>query len=190
MTTNAGRVQPRIRKRIWLLLSAGAIILVASLLDGLGRPGWDATPLPESPRIPDPNGYDDVVEAAREIEKSGLLSAKFDLEKADQAALEPVVQGCRDAIARGRKGLEKPFQVPVVYDMKHLMSVLMKDLGSIRGGLVRAMVAQGRLAEAARKRRPGGRLFCRSGAAGRRLEPPRAHDRLHGGRGRANHGSS
>ena len=59
----------------------------------LGGPGWQESPLPQPPPIPIPNGYDDAVEAGREIEKSGLTGAKFDLDKADQAALEPVVQG-------------------------------------------------------------------------------------------------
>ncbi len=146
MTTEPGRMKPRIRKRTWLLLSLGAVLLVAVLWSALG--GWDRTPLPEAPPLPVPNGYDDVLEAGREIEKTELVGAKFDLSKADQAALEPVVQSCAPAIARGRKALDKKFQVPVVYEMDHLMNVLLKDLSSIRGGFVRAVVAQGRLAEA------------------------------------------
>ena len=35
----------------------------------------------------------------------------------------------------------------MIYEMNQMMTVTMRDLGSIRGGLVRAMVAQGRLAE-------------------------------------------
>ncbi len=92
MTTEPGRVKPRIRKRTWLLLSLGAVTLVAVVWSALG--GWDRTPLPEPPPLPVPNGYDDVLEAGREIEKSELVGAKFDLTKSDQAALEPVVQGC------------------------------------------------------------------------------------------------
>ena len=34
----------------------------------------------------------------------------------------------------------------MVYDLNQMMNVLMKDLGAIRGGLVRALLAQGRLA--------------------------------------------
>jgi hypothetical protein len=147
MTTEAGRARSPIRKRTWLLLTLGAVILVAALWSALGGPGLDRSPALEPPPIPSPNGYDDVLEAGREIEKSGLTGAKFDLERMDQAALEPVVQGSREAIARGRKGIDKPFQIPVVYDLKVMMNVLMADLGSIRGGLVRALLAQGRLAE-------------------------------------------
>ena len=147
MTTEAGRARPGIRKRTWLLLTLGAVILIATVWSALGGPGLDRSPALEPPSIPNPNGYDDVLEAGREIEKSGLTGAKLDVEKADQAALEPVVQGTREAVARGRKGIDKPFQVPVVYDLKQMMNVLMPDLGSIRGGLVRALLAQGRLAE-------------------------------------------
>jgi hypothetical protein len=147
MTIEAGRVHPRVRKRTWLLLTLFAAILTATVWSALGGPGLDRTVAPDLPPIPNPNGYDDVLEAGREVEKSGLTGAKFDLDKMDQAALEPVVQGTREAVARGRKGLDKSFQVPVVYDLKQMMNVLLADLGSIRGGLVRALLAQGRLAE-------------------------------------------
>ena len=50
-------------------------------------------PLPEPPPIPVPNGYDDVLEAGRAIEKSGLVGPKLDLAKADAKELGPVVQG-------------------------------------------------------------------------------------------------
>ena len=44
------------------------------------------------------------LEAGREIEKSGLVGPKLDLAKADQAALEPVVQGCARSDRPGPKG--------------------------------------------------------------------------------------
>jgi hypothetical protein len=147
MTTDASPERPRARKRTWALLVVGAVVLVAvvwSVLAGLGTGGG---PLPEPPPIPVPNGYDDVLEAGRAIEKSGLVGPKLDLAKAGLAELQPVVQESRDSIAQARKGLEKPFQVPVIYDLNRMMEVTMHDLGSIRGGLVRATVAQGRLAE-------------------------------------------
>ncbi len=146
MTNQSGPVHPRARKRTWLLLTVGGVILVAMVWSAIGGPGWERGPRPEPILIPDPNGYDDVLEAGRAIEQSRLTGAKFDLAKADQAELEVVVRGCGEAIARGRKGLEKAFQVPVIYDMNQL-GVLMKELTSIRGGLVRAMLAEGRLAE-------------------------------------------
>ena len=52
----------------------------------------------------------------------------------------------REAIARARKGLDKSFQVPVVYHIDYMINVLWRDLASIRGGLVRGLTAEGRLA--------------------------------------------
>jgi hypothetical protein len=147
MTIDSSPVQPRTRKRTWVLFSAFAVVLVVVLWSALGGPGAGGGPLPEPPPIRVPNGYDDVLEAGRAIEKTGLVGSKLDLAKADVAELELVVQGSRDAIVQSRKGLEKSFQVPVIYEMNQLMNVTIRDLGSIRGGLVRGMVAQGRLAE-------------------------------------------
>ncbi len=147
MTTDLSPVQPRTRKRTWVLLGMFAVVLVVVLWSALGGPGLSGGSLPEPPPIPVPNGYDDVLEAGRAIEKSGLVGPKLDFAKADEAALEPVVQGCREAIAQARKGLDKSFQVPVIYEMNQMMKVTIRDLSSIKGGLVRGMVAQGRLAE-------------------------------------------
>jgi hypothetical protein len=120
------------------------VVVVWSALAGLGSGGGT---LPEPPPIPVLNGYDDVLEAARAIEKSGLVGPKLDLAKADVTELQAIVRASHEAIARSKKGLEKSFQVPVIYEMNEMTNVTMRDLGSIRGGLVRAMVAQGRLAE-------------------------------------------
>jgi hypothetical protein len=130
-----------------LIVALGSVGLIATfcgVLLGLSR---DRSPLPVPPPIPDPNGYDDVLEAGRAIEKTGLTGPRFDVAKAGEAELEAVVRGTREAVDRGRRGLELKFQVPVVYDLDHLMNVLMKDLGSIRGGMARALLAQGRLDE-------------------------------------------
>jgi hypothetical protein len=148
MTSEASAERPRARKRTWVLLGTFAVIVVAVLWSALGGPGVGGGPVSvPPPPIPDRNGYDDVLEAGRKIEQSGLVGPKLDLAKADVAELEPVVEGSREAIAEARKGLEKSFQVPVVYEMNGLIKVTMRDLGSIRAGLVRGMVAQGRLAE-------------------------------------------
>ncbi len=147
MTTDAGAMRPRTRKRTWVLLSLGAVVLIALVWSAIAGLGSGGGPLPEPPPIPVPNGYDDVLEAGRAIEKSGLVGSKLDLAKADAKELGPIVQGSGEPIAQARKGLEKSFQVPVIYEMNAMMDVTMRDLGSIRGGLVRAMVAQGRLAE-------------------------------------------
>ena len=68
-----------------------------------------------------------------------LLVVCADAGLAMEAALERVVQGTCGAVARGRKGIDGPFQVPAGYDLKQMMNVLMPDLGSTRGGFVRAL---------------------------------------------------
>ena len=147
MTREAGRPRPRMRRVTVLLLCLGAGLIVVLGWSAIGGPGWDSSPqLPQPPPLPTPNGYDDVLAAGRAIEKSGLTGAKFDLEKMDKPAIQAVVDGSLSEIALGRKALEKPFQVPVVYNMDAMMNVTLKDVGAIRGGLVRAMRAQEKLA--------------------------------------------
>ena len=112
----------------------------------MGRASTRAREL-EQPRIPGPNGYDDVLQAGRAIEKTATGSPRVSLAKLDEAALGELVEGNREAIARAREGLDRPFQVPVVYDVNHMFQVLWKDVSSIRNGLVRGLIAEGRLAD-------------------------------------------
>jgi hypothetical protein len=146
MNPESGVVVARTRKRTWVLLGLGGVILAFILWSALGGPGAGSVPLPESPPLPVPNGYDEVLEAARVIEQSGTTGAKLDLTNADEAVLAPVVAANREALARARKGLDASFQVPVVYHMDYVMNVLMRDLGSIRAGVARGLTAEGRLA--------------------------------------------
>jgi hypothetical protein len=128
------------------LLGLGGVVLCAVVWSALGGPGVGSSPLPQPPAIPDPNGYDDVLEAGRAIEQSKNMAPSLDLAKADETVLGPIAAANRDEIARARKGLDKPFQVPVIYHMDYIIEVLMRDVGSIRGGLVRGLTAEGRLA--------------------------------------------
>jgi hypothetical protein len=146
MTPEAGAVGHRTRKRTWVLLAVGAVILCFFLWSALSGPGLGAVRPLESPPIPDPNGYDDVLEAGRAIEKSGNTGRSLDLIKGDPASYAPVVEANRESLARARQGLDKSFQVPVVYDIDYIINVLMRDVGSIRGGVARALTAEGRLA--------------------------------------------
>jgi hypothetical protein len=146
MNAEAGAGASRARKRTWVLLGLGGVILCAVVWSALGGPGVDTSPLPQPPPIPDPNGYDDVLEAGRTIEQAKNMAPRLDLAKADETVLGPIVAANREAIARARKGLDKPFQVPVVYHVDYIIGVLMRDAGSIRGGLVRGLTAEGRLA--------------------------------------------
>jgi hypothetical protein len=146
MSPETGSVPHRTRKRTWVLLGLGGVILCVAVWSAIGGPGVDRTPLPQSPAIPDPNGYDDVLEASQAIEQANTMAPRLDLANADQTVLAPIVAANREAIILARKGLDKPFQVPVVYDIDYIIGVLMRDVASIRAGLVRALTAEGRLA--------------------------------------------
>ncbi len=126
MTTEAGPVSSVTGKRTWLLLALGGVVFGVVIWSALGGPGLDKGPKLEPPRIPGPNGYDDVLEAGRAIEKTGTSVPRLDLAKLDEAALAPLVQVNRGAIARAREGLDRPFQVPVVYDVNHMVHVLVE----------------------------------------------------------------
>jgi hypothetical protein len=145
MTRETGAVVTHTRRRTWVLLGFCGVILAALVWSALGGPGLGSRNAPESPPLPVPNGYDDVLEAGRAIEASGTVGSKLDTAKADEAILISVRETNRDAITRARKGLEKPFQVPVVYQMDYVYNVLMRDLGTIRA-VARALTTEGRLA--------------------------------------------
>ena len=146
MNPEAAAGTRRTRKRTWFLLGLGAMVLCAVVWSALGGPGVGTSPLPQPPPIPDPNGYDDVLEAGRAIEQAKTMAPRLDLAKADETVLAPIVAANREAIARARTGLDKAFQVPVVYHIDYIIEVLMRDESSIRSGLVRGLTAEGRLA--------------------------------------------
>src|SRR5262249_3668146 len=147
MNSERGVVVARTRKRTWVLLGLGGVILAFILWSALGGPGLGSGPPPESPPLPVPNGYDEVLEAGRTIEQSRTTGPNFDPATRDEAVLAPIVAANRESLARARKGLDASFQVPVVYHMDYVMNVLMTDLGSIRTGVARGLTADGRLAD-------------------------------------------
>ena len=81
------------------------------------------------------------------IEKTNVGFDKLDITKADETTLRPVVDASREALVKARQGLDRPFQVPVVYDLNDITNRLMNESAAIRGGLARALMASGRLAE-------------------------------------------
>ena len=87
MNPEAAAGTRRTRKRTWFLLGLGGVILCAVVWSALGGPGVGASPLPQPPPIPDPNGYDDVLEAGRAIEQAGTMAPRLDLAKADETVL-------------------------------------------------------------------------------------------------------
>jgi hypothetical protein len=148
MTTEIDRAPSHRNLKFWLLSALAAATLASSAWSCFGGAGFNSVVAPLKPVvIPDPNGYDDVLAAGRAIEKARTGFDIRDLEMADEATLIPVVAASREAIAKARKGLDRQFQVPVVYDMNDFISRTMNESAAIRGGLARMLFADGRLAE-------------------------------------------
>ena len=148
MTTGSAPTTVRKYIRAGLLSGLAAAILGAAAWSCTGGLGSISGVKPPMPRIPDPNGYADVLAAGLMIQHAAIIGfAKLDVWTADGPALEPVVDASREALVKARQGLDRPFQVPVVYDMNDITNRLMNESGAIRGGLARALIASGRLAE-------------------------------------------
>jgi hypothetical protein len=105
----------------------------------------------ELPKVPTPNGYDQVLEGAREVEKNISGFTRVNLSTTDEATLQAIVDVARAGVKRGLPGLDLPFQVPLVLDLEEMFKVPMRDAGSIRGGLARALAAEGQLAKLQKK---------------------------------------
>jgi hypothetical protein len=127
---------------LWLVL--GLAVIAFCLVVWFGR-GADHRS-EELPPIPSPNGYDDVLAGGRDIEKRISGFNRVDLSTADEKTLTAVVDASREGVVRGRVGLDRPFQVPVVLDLDEIMKISIKEAGSIRSGFARALAAEGRLA--------------------------------------------
>ena len=97
------------------------------------------------PTVPNPNGYDDVLKAAREVEAAGFDPKTADVR--DVETLRAAVAPVRDALARARVGLGRPFQVPVQYDLNDVYGRLLPEVNLVRRRLASALVAEGTLAE-------------------------------------------
>jgi hypothetical protein len=135
------------RRRIGVALTA--LVAVAA-----GVWAWVAAtallagrPVPLAPPLPVPNGYDDVLRATRTIRASGTDLAKLDLANADEATLTAVVEANRESLALARRGLDRPFQVPIVWNLDGLIERSVPELSEIRRGVALALDAEGRLAE-------------------------------------------
>jgi hypothetical protein len=147
MTTDAGPTTARKYLRVGLLLGLGAAIFGAAAWSCIGGDRFTAGVALSTPRIPDPNGYDDVLAAGRMIEKAKMGFDKLDIATADETTLTRLVDPSREALVKARQGLDRPFQVPVIYDLKDVIDRLMNESAAIRAGLARSLLASGRLAE-------------------------------------------
>jgi hypothetical protein len=100
------------------------------------------------PPIPNPNGYDDLLQASQALkqlmptEKGNLP----DYAQFETPALKDFVARIHDPLARIRAGLERPFQVPYVYDLDEFTESTMRDVGQIKAFVNRALQAEGLLA--------------------------------------------
>lgn len=136
------------RRRRRVVIGVAALVLVGGLATVVvwrqRRSGSEAKP----PPIPQPNGYDDVLVAARALKevmpvRNGNLP---DYAKFETPALKDFVAAIRGPLAQIRQGLERPFQVPYVYDLSAFTHTTMRDVGECRIFANRALQAEGVLA--------------------------------------------
>jgi hypothetical protein len=103
-------------------------------------------PLPPLPALPNPNGYDDLLSAAKLVATNTANHAKM-----SEYQLRPLVEGNAEALSLAREGLDKGCGVPVQYSESGQRNVngnytKLRRLGE-------AFAAEGRLAEL--ENRPG-----------------------------------
>jgi hypothetical protein len=103
-------------------------------------------PLPPLPILPNPNGYDDLLNAAKLVSTNTTGYAKMSVYQ-----LRPLVDGNRGALSLARDGLEKGCAVPVQYSQDGMRDVNRNNV-KLRT-LAQAFAAEGRLAEL--ENRPG-----------------------------------
>lgn len=147
------RRAPRIGPARHLLSSKRRLLLrLGVVVTALGAVAWMVAvwlmipAAPTMPTLPVPNGYDDVLQAGREAHDAGARVTRLDVMKAGEATLRPLVEASREALTIARQGLDRPFQVPVVYEINDMMGRQMAELGEIRL-LARILFAEGLLAD-------------------------------------------
>lgn len=120
--------------KISLLL---AVMIAIALGVSLFFPG--KRPAPPKP-LPNPNGYDTLVQAARLTTKSAV-----DYHKLNEAELSAVVEANSNALQLARTALQQESRVPVQYSETY-MSAHLEGLAGMKR-LANALAAEGRLAE-------------------------------------------
>lgn len=157
-TTNDGTpgLEPGVKFRRWrrvafgvagLAVAGWCVMFALWLQRGAGSDG-------QPPPIPNPNGYDDVLRATRALKEvmpveKGTLP---DYASFETPALKDFVGTIHKPLAQIREGLERPFQVPYVYDLNVFMQRTMHDVGQVKAFVNRALQAEGFLAR--RETRP------------------------------------
>ena len=110
-------------------------------------------PIPPSPELPDPNGYDDLVRAGKmainsfdELILARKVTYKYDVETATEAELRAVTTRYTEALAAARLGLDRRCQIPMVYGDFNMLPRRMEDRTPLRV-LQSAFREEGELAE-------------------------------------------
>ncbi len=130
----------------WKRLLAGSLLILlvfVLLLPPVGVYYQLLTPLPiPALKLPDPNGWDDLVAAGKMVENSNSLSIINNYDAATQSQLATAVKTLAPAYQRLNIGLERPGLCPVSYDGPG------KNIDSISAmrTLARALAGRGRLA--------------------------------------------
>jgi len=148
MSAAADLVSRRSRKKRWLLVGLG--LMAALVVAGLAALRWAVPVAPElmPPPLPSPNGYDDLLGAARALQEAGFPDGRaLDIEHGDAAALRAAVGPHREALAAIHRAAEpgRPFQVPYVDDPNGY-SRETGELRQIHDFATRALFTEGELA--------------------------------------------
>ena len=125
---------------------AGAVLIFAAMLVGLLH-----QPKPPVVVLPNPNGYDDFIQAAQAV----ILNA--DYRSKDAAQLRESVEKNANALALVRSGLTKQCRVPVVYNEAYVTNLL-NELAACKQ-LAFAFTAEGRLAEQTKRTNDALRIY-------------------------------
>jgi hypothetical protein len=138
----------RRRLRRWLIgvvaVALGCwLVMFALWLQGPAKGDAD-----QPPPIPKPNGYDDLLEAYKMLkDKMPVVKGSFpDYAKFETPALKDFIAKIQEPLAQIREGLDRPFQVPYVYDLNVFTTTTMSEVGQIRGFVNRALQVEGQLA--------------------------------------------
>lgn len=117
---------------------AGALLALAVILT-LSRP------VPPTPPLPSPNGYDDFLKA------SSLIANPSDYAKLTIPELRPALANNEETLRLMKTGLSRECRVPLDYSATNFQAHI-SDLAGLKR-LAQLLVAEGRLAEA--ENRPG-----------------------------------
>ena len=104
-----------------------------------------SAPDPPETVLPDPNGYQDLVAAAKVFELAGVDNLDMALDTATRQQLQAFVASCGHAFNTARVGLARECRVPIGYSVAEDWDTHF-ELDSLLG-LARAFRAEGKLAE-------------------------------------------